>query len=232
MKWMFLVITGLFSLTFFSDTFAFLFFSPTYDITAQKALSLKKSDFSGNIDTINEQVLKDALKAYSCARKRGLDSKEVLTVIDYSKPAVEPRLWVIDLKHLHVKYNELVAHGEHSGDMTATKFSNTEGTHESSIGTFLTANKYYGHNGIAVRLKGLEPGFNDNAMHRAIVIHGANYVSAQRVVTEGRIGRSFGCPAIPKGDAKKTVNAIKNGTLVFAYGNDNYWLKHSSYLHC
>lgn len=232
MKRIFLIITGLISLTLFTNAFAFLFFAPTYDITAQKALSLKKSDFSGDIDGMNEQVLEDALKAYSCARKRGLDKKEMLTVIDYSKPAVEPRLWVIDLKHLHVKYNELVAHGENSGDMTATKFSNQEGTHESSIGTYLTANSYYGHDGIALRLQGLEPGFNDNAMSRAIVIHGAKYVSEQRVMNEGRIGRSFGCPAVPKGDAKKTINAIKNGTLVFAYGDDNYWLKHSSYLHC
>ena len=229
MKRILVVLIGLFG---FSNAFAFLFFSPSYDITAQKALSLKKSDFSGNIQRLNEQVLKDALTAYSCARKRGLDKKEMLTIIDYSKPAVEPRLWVIDLRHLHVKYNELVAHGEHSGDMTAIHFSNQDGTHESSLGTFLTGQVYTGHNGIALRLQGLEPGFNDNAMSRAIVIHGAYYVSAQRVLVEGRIGRSFGCPAIPQKYAKKTINAIKDGTLVFAYGNDNYWLKHSSYLHC
>ena len=211
---------------------AFPFFQKTYDITPQKALTLDTSDLSGNTNDLDNNVFKYALKAYSCARKRGMDKQEMLTIIDYSKPAVEPRLWVIDLKHLHVKYAELVAHGENSGDMVGKYFSNKVGSHESSIGTFLTEETYDGHNGLTLRLKGLEPGINDNAMTRYIVLHGAKYVSQNRVINEGRIGRSFGCPAIPKNMAKPTINAIKNGTILFAYAPEKSWLKHSSLLHC
>jgi len=208
------------------------FHHKTYDITPEKALVLDKSDLSGKTKYLNNDVLHKALTAYACARKKGLDNKELLTVIDYSIPGTRPRLWVIDLKHLHVKYNELVAHGERSGGMVATRFSNVDGSHESSVGTYLTANAYYGHDGYALRLKGLEPGYNDHAYSRAIVMHGAAYVSAGRIIKYGHIGVSFGCPAIPKKMVMPTINMIKNGTLLFAYGNDQDWLKHSKYLHC
>lgn len=213
--------------------FAFPFFGyPTYDVTPEKALTLNKSNFSGKVKNIDDNVLHYALQAYSCARKKGLDSQEMLTVIDYSKPAVEPRLWVIDLKHLNVKYAELVAHGEKSGDMVGERFSNLSGSHESSIGVFLTDRTYDGQHGLALRLRGLEPGFNNNAYNRSIVLHGADYVSEQRVVREGRIGRSFGCPAVPQNMAKPTINAIKEGSILFVYAPDPQWLKHSAYLHC
>ncbi|MAZ39937.1 MAG: hypothetical protein CMF49_07430 [Legionellales bacterium] len=214
------------------STFAFPFFQKSYNVTAEKALTLNKSDLSGDDKNLDNNVFKYALKAYACARKRGMDKQEMLTIIDYSKPAVEPRLWVIDLKHLHVKYAELVAHGEKSGDMVGKYFSNQSGSHESSIGTFLTKSTYDGHNGLTLRLEGLEPGINDHAMSRYIVLHGANYVSENRVMREGRIGRSFGCPAIPKRMAKPTINAIKNGTILFAYAPQSSWLKHSAFLHC
>lgn len=215
-----------------TQAWAWWVFGPAYDITPSKALNLNLNDFSGKKQNLNPYVLTLGLKAYACARQRGYDRQEVLTIIDYSLPAVEPRMWVIDLRHLRIKYNELVAHGEKSGDMVGKYFSNDMNSHESSLGVFLTANSYNGKDGYALRLKGLEPGYNDNALRRAIVFHGADYVSANRVMSRGQLGRSWGCPALAKNMARPTIDTIKDGTLVFAYAPQGGYLRHSEYLHC
>lgn len=230
---LFTLFLGAITLLFAQSSFAFLFFSPSYDITPDKALNITKANLSGNTNNLDANVLQYALKAYSCARKKGLDNKQVLTIIDYSKPSTQQRMWVIDLKHLRVKYAELVAHGEKSGDMVAKYFSNSFESHQSSLGLFVTGDTYnMKNNGLALRLVGLEPGVNDNAMKRGIVIHGADYVNPNRVIRQGQLGRSFGCPAVPKNMISPTVNTIKEGTLVFAYAPQSAWLKHSPYLHC
>ena len=133
--------------------------------------------FSG-ARSLNDTVLRLALNAAACARTIGAVTNErLLTVIDYSRASTEPRLWVLDLEREQVLFEELVAHGRGSGDNFATRFSNAEGSHQTSLGLFRTADTYVGSNGYSLRLDGLETGVNDRARERAIVMHGAPYVS-------------------------------------------------------
>jgi hypothetical protein len=164
-------------------------------------------------------VLDAALAAYASAIKQGAVTRtSLLTVIDYSLPSTQPRLWVLDLKRARVLYRELVAHGKGSGDNLATEFSNDQGSLMSSLGLFVTDEAYMGKNGYSMRLRGLEPGLNDHAYDRAIVMHGADYVSKAVADAAGRLGRSWGCPAVRAGVARKLINTIKDGTVMYVYG--------------
>lgn len=154
----------------------------------------------------------------------------ILSVIDYSKPSTEPRLWVFDVDQRQLLFHELVAHGRNSGANLATRFSNTPGSLESSLGTFVTDGTYTGHNGYSLRLKGVDGQFNDNAESRAIVIHGASYVSPSFAESQGRIGRSFGCPAVRQGVAHQLIDTIRDHSVVFAYYPDQNWLQGSRML--
>src|SRR5262249_52621298 len=149
----------------------------------------------------------------------------ILTVIDYSLPSTEPRLWVFDLESGRLLFRELVAHGVGSGDNLATRFSNLDGTRESSLGIFRTGDAYEGKNGYSLRLHGLEAGTNDQAFARTIVMHGAWYVSREHAERYSRLGRSWGCPAVPVAVAKPIIDAIRDGTLLFAYYPEPEWLR-------
>src|SRR6185436_17336428 len=151
-------------------------------------------------------------------------------VIDYSKPSSEKRLWVFDLTKGALMYEELVAHGQGSGSALPTIFSNEEDTHRSSLGLFVTDTTYVGKNGYSLRLDGLDAGVNDHARDRAIVMHGAPYVSEEFIKANGRLGRSWGCPAIRNDVAREIIDRIKGGGLVFAYYPDAEWLKSSKFL--
>jgi hypothetical protein len=179
---------------------------------------------------INDKVLRLSLMAYQKARQRGLDQKEVLTVIDFSKPSSEKRLWVFDLKRNKMLYNTWVAHGKNSGGTFATSFSNRPGSLKSSIGVFVTADPYIGNNGYSLRLKGLEPGINDNAYKRSVVVHGATYANEDVIKRNGAPGRSWGCPAVSRALSRPIINTIKQNTVLFAYYPDNKWLSHSQFL--
>lgn len=179
---------------------------------------------------IDAHVLKVALTAYINARNLGLDQKQLLTVIDYSKPSTERRLWVIDLKNDRVLFNTWVSHGKNSGQLTPTSFSNQPGSLKSSIGVFMTRDPYIGGNGYSLRLAGLEQGINDNAFRRDIVLHGAWYVNPDTIKRNGQIGRSWGCPAVAKNKARPIIDAIKNRTLVLMYYPDRKWLRKSTFL--
>jgi hypothetical protein len=181
--------------------------------------------------SLDSGVLRLALNAASCARDAGgVAKEELLTIIDYSKASTEPRLWVLDLESERVLFEELVAHGRGSGDNFATRFSNDDGSHQTSLGLFRTADTYVGSNGYSLRLDGLEPGVNDRARERAIVMHGAAYVNAAMSRTVGRLGRSWGCPALRPAIARTVIDTIKEGSLVFAYYPDREWLKGSRFL--
>lgn len=181
-------------------------------------------------DNLGANVLQVGLTAYQNARARGLDSRKMLTIIDYSQPSTAKRMWVIDLARQRVLFNTLVAHGKNSGDNYATNFSNSPSSEESSLGVFLTGNTYSGKHGISMRLLGLERGFNSNAYARAIVMHSADYVSEGGIFSRGRIGRSWGCPALDPRVEPKIVNTIKDGTLIVAYYPSHDWLSHSQFL--
>jgi hypothetical protein len=180
----------------------------------------------------NPTVLALALQAADCARRQGQSAVTRLAVIDYSLPSTRPRLWVFDLDRVALLFEELVAHGKGTGERLATRFSNVEGSKMSSLGLFRTGGTYNGANGYSLRLEGLEPGFNDRAEPRAIVMHGAPYVSQTLAERFGRLGRSWGCPAVRREVARPVIDALKGGSLLFAYYPDQRWLHESRYLSC
>lgn len=184
-----------------------------------------------NIEGPRPQVVDLALSAASCAIRSGMvDQPKTLTIIDYSKSSTERRLWVMDFADGSMLRHELVAHGQGSGGDVANVFSNTPDSHQSSLGLFVTADTYVGKNGYSLRLDGLDTGFNDRARERAIVIHGAPYVSERVAKAQGRLGRSWGCPALGDDVARDVIEEIKGGNLVFAYYPDQSWLNGSPLL--
>jgi L,D-transpeptidase catalytic domain len=178
------------------------------------------------------EVLDLALEAYQCGRAQGYFQQPTLTVIDYSLPSTEKRLWVIDLQRRRILFNELVAHGLKTGDSMAYAFSNRVGSKQSSIGLFRTDETYFGKHGFSLRLSGLESGVNDQARDRAIVMHGADYVSRQHIATWGKLGRSWGCPALDAAVSPRIIDRIQGGSAVFAYYPERGWLDSSPFLHC
>jgi hypothetical protein len=180
---------------------------------------------------LDAEVFELAFSAATCAVRAGsAPAPATLTVIDYSKPSTEKRLWVFDMRSREVLYEELVAHGEGTGELFSTAFSNDPGTHRSSLGLFVTEETYIGQNGYSLRLNGLDRGFNDRARERAIVMHGAAYVSEAFAEARGRLGRSWGCPALRASVARQVIDRVKGGSLLFAYYPDQQWLKSSKYL--
>ncbi len=159
-----------------------------------------------------------------------LKKKELITIIDFSKPSSEKRLYVVDLKTKKLLFFTLVAHGRNSGDLCADLFSNEEGSLKSSLGFFITAETYTGGNGYSLRLDGLEKNINDNARNREIVIHGADYVSEEFIKKYGRLGRSWGCPALPPALSHEIIDTIAGGSCLFIYASDSFYIANSTFL--
>ncbi len=176
---------------------------------------------------LNYDVFKTALNGYNKIDGR---KKELLTIIDYSKPSTEKRFFVIDMDKKELLVYSHVSHGKNSGGNIATSFSNKVSSNKSSLGFFLTENTYMGGNGYSLVLNGLEKGINDKAKDRYIVIHGADYANPKIAKSQGRLGRSLGCPALPKDISKQAIDMIKNGSVLFVYGNDTNYLERSNYV--
>jgi len=185
-----------------------------------------------NTPGLNKQVLQRALQAFQCAVTSGIKAPKRLAVIDFSLPSDKERLWIFDLDEGSLLLNDLVAHGKNSGNRISQYFSNKVDSHQSSIGLFQTNETYSGKHGYSLRLDGLEPGVNDRARERAIVIHGADYVDPKWIESHGRIGRSYGCPAVRLGVVREVIDNLKGGQLLFIYYPDQQWLHSSSYLNC
>lgn len=178
-------------------------------------------------------VLALGLATMQCAQLHGVgESARRLAIIDYSRSSLTPRLWVFDLTRDKLLYHEVVAHGQGSGGDVPDHFSNQEGSHASSLGLFVTRKTYEGKNGYSLRMDGLEPGFNDAAMSRAIVIHGADYVNPDAGEQQGRLGRSWGCPALRPDVAGNVIDVLKEGQFVFSYYPERDWLLHSALAQC
>jgi hypothetical protein len=180
----------------------------------------------------NPKVIELAVSAIDCATSHGMARSDRLAVIDYSLPSTQPRLWVFDLNQRKLLYRELVAHGRNSGENYPQHFSNSLGSLQSSLGLFRTLDTYSGSNGYSLRMDGLEEGVNDKALERAIVMHGAPYVNDNIVRSQGRLGRSWGCPALRSGVAKQVIDTLKGGQFIFSYYPDREWLASSRYLNC
>ncbi|MDP2227657.1 MAG: murein L,D-transpeptidase catalytic domain family protein [Moraxellaceae bacterium] len=180
----------------------------------------------------NPAVITLAVQALQCATANGSAAPEKLAVIDYSLPSSQRRLWVFDIGSGALLFHELVAHGRNSGEDATTHFSNTPDSRATSFGLFRTEGTYKGSNGYSLRLAGLESGVNDKAMERAIVMHGAPYVNEEVVQKLGRLGRSWGCPAVRAGIAVQMIDTLKGGQLLFSYYPDKAWLASSRFLNC
>ena len=181
---------------------------------------------------LTQEVLQMALTANECVKSKGLNKKNKLTILDYSLPSTKKMFWVLDLNKDKVIYSICAAHGRNSGNNFTFTFSNKTMSLQSSIGVFITGDTYFGKHGLSLELFGQEEGFNSNAHKRRAVIHVASYVTENFARDHGRIGRSWGCPALHPKFAKPVINEISNGTVLFSYFPNKAWLQKSEYLHC
>jgi hypothetical protein len=188
---------------------------------------VKLADF-GLGRTIFELAIKGLKKLES---KGKLQNPTIVTIADYSQSSNKKRLYVIDLQNKKLLYNTYVAHGRNTGEEYAKSFSNKEGSLKSSLGFFITEHPIIGsHTGFSLMIDGVEKGFNDNAVKRAIIVHGADYANENYIKKYGRLGRSWGCPALPADLSKLIIETIKGGTCLFIYNPDNNYICRSSLL--
>jgi hypothetical protein len=181
-----------------------------------------------NDPSLNPDALTQALKGYNLLRFKNVTANNsILTIIDYSKSSDAQRFFVIDVSKGSILFKSLVAHGKNSGTKYADSFSNKKCSYKSSIGFFLTGDTYYGKHGLSLRLTGLEKDINDNAMDRAIVIHSASYVNEEFIKNHGRLGRSYGCPALPQENYENIINTIRDKICLFIYYPDKDYLLES-----
>jgi hypothetical protein len=173
---------------------------------------------------LDKEIFANALESLE---EMDYPNEDIVSIIDFSKPSTEKRLFIIDLKKQELLHHTLVAHGKNTGLNVASSFSNRKGSNQSSLGLYRTGESYQGKHGYSLRLDGLEKGFNDNARSRAVVIHSAWYVSEDFVKKHGRLGRSFGCPALPLDESKEIIDLIKGGSCLYIYANDSQYLDNS-----
>ena len=183
-----------------------------------------KLDLTG----LSRQAFDYAKNGWEKLKSQGkLLNQSVIAIVDFSQPSSQKRLYVLDMNNYKVLYNTLVAHARNSGRETASYFSNKPSSYKSSPGFYITGDTYTGSNGYSLRLDGIEKGINDNALSRAIVMHGADYVNESFIASKGYIGRSQGCPAVPLKNAKAIINTLKNGACLYIYTPDQKYLAHS-----
>lgn len=210
----------------------------TETTTSEKATTVSSSEALYKSITfevgheLNEEVFFKALTGFENLKKAGLLNQDahLLTVCDFSMSSNTKRLWVIDTEEKKVLFNSLVAHGKNTGEEFATNFSNTNSSLQSSLGFYITDATYNGDNGYSLRLLGMDKGFNDAAYKRAIVMHGADYVSEDFAAVHKRIGRSWGCPAVPRDLTQPIINTIKGRNCLFIYYPDQNYLSKSEWL--
>lgn len=222
-------------LLFISNSTTNLFFSETKAKSEIKVAKVIKITAESNAESVynnlnsnqfslpNLESFTEALKGFNLLKEKGLVSKNILTLIDFSMSSNAKRLWVIDLTTNKILYNSLVAHGRNTGDEFAKSFSNSAESYKSSLGFYATGEIYSGKHGKSLRLDGLEKGINSNARDRAVVIHGANYVSNSFIQNNKRLGRSLGCPALPMNLSNEIIQTIKDKSCLFIYfPSDSY----------
>lgn len=190
---------------------------PANDIIKTNVESIYKNLIVNNYILPKMESFKMAMNGYFLLKEKGIIQKDILTIVDYSLSSNENRLWVIDLKKNSIIFQSLVAHGRNSGNEFAATFSNKPESYKSSLGFYLTGETYFGKHGYSLRLDGLDKGVNNNARDRAIVVHGADYVSESFIKQNGRLGRSLGCLALSQELTKEVIDTIKNKSCLFVY---------------
>jgi L,D-transpeptidase-like protein len=231
---------------FLTIALSFLFFPPRYIEKGNVSLKTKNTiinhafitDSKVIYDTLqlstiglSEKAFDYAYKGYQrLVKKQRLANPGILVICDFSQSSNKKRLYVLDLANNKVLMTSYVAHGRGSGAEYAMRFSNRSRSHQSSLGFYTTSSTYYGEHGLSLRLQGLEPGFNNLAMRRNIVIHGAAYISDEYLNTNKFMGRSYGCPAVPKDECAEIIDLIKNGSCFFVYHPTKRYLQTSKIL--
>jgi hypothetical protein len=175
-------------------------------------------------------VFEKAISGYMKLEESGKVANPLLTVIDFNLSSTKKRMWILNMDTKEVLFNTFVAHGKNTGVEFAKNFSNKENSHQSSLGFYVTGETYYGKNGLSLFIDGMEKGFNSNARKRYVVIHGADYAEPEFIQRIGRLGRSYGCPAVPNKIAKELINKIKGKSVVYIHKNDENYIEKSTYL--
>ena len=209
------------------------------EITVEGSVSFSEED---EIDRIYESFLSlntampardvfaNGMKGYNKLKDEGKIQNEILTIVDFGKTSTEKRMWILDMNTQKVLFNTYVAHGKNTGVNKALKFSNTPNSFQSSLGFYVTAETYYGKNGLSLFIDGMEKGFNSKARERYVVIHGADYATESFIKRNGRLGRSYGCPAVPQEISKEIIDLIKGQSALFIYHPNQKYLQNSEYL--
>lgn len=203
--------------------------------TAMKSKVEEKMPLYDSLDLgalgLSRQAFEYALMGFNNLLDAGKIKKDnLLSILDFSLPSGKKRLFVIDLATGQLVFNTYAAHGRNSGTSVATKFSNKMNSYQSSLGFYITGDTYTGKHGTSLRLQGEEKGINDNALARGIVMHSASYVDESIIASQGFIGRSQGCPALPGNVYKDVIDKIKNGSCLFLYSPDKFYTSHSKFI--
>ena len=196
-------------------------------ITEKKSGYIELYNDFGLNETVQFEAFEQAMQGLE---KINAKNKNIITIIDFTLPSTDKRMVVLDLAKKQVLFHTIVSHGRNSGEKYATTFSNRHGSYQSSLGFYLTEKTYFGANGYSLRLDGLEKGINDQARPRAVVIHGADYCSQEIINSTGRLGRSYGCPALPRDINEEVINTIKNGTLLYIYADNKEYMASSQFI--
>ncbi|MDT0684911.1 murein L,D-transpeptidase catalytic domain family protein [Autumnicola psychrophila] len=207
------------------------------ELVVTEALSFKEEvaityeNFSkNNLNLPTLDVFEKGMKGYYKLKEEGAVTKKILTIVDFNLSSSKKRMWILDMENKEVLFHTYTSHGKNTGGEFAKKFSNTLNSLQSSLGFYVTGETYYGRNGLSLFIDGKEKGFNSNARKRYVVIHGADYATPNFIKKHGRLGRSYGCPAVPNSLAKELINTIKGESVVYIHKNSSDYLKKSSYL--
>lgn len=180
-----------------------------------------------NASVPNLESFKNGMIGYYKLADKNLIDKEILTIIDFSLSSKKERMWVMDMSKNKILYHTVVSHGRNTGNEFATKFSNKKNSKQSSLGFFITGETYFGKNGLSLFIDGMEKQFNSNARERYVVIHGAKYANPSAIKNLGRLGRSYGCPALPTAISQEIIDLIKNKSVLYIYSDDKTYAKNS-----
>ena len=200
----------------------------TENLGIEEEISLLYKAFSDNNTSIpSPESFSNGMKGYYKLLDQGLVKKEILTIIDFNLSSTQKRMWVLDMKNNEVLIHSVVSHGKNTGGEFATQFSNTLNSLQSSLGFYVTGETYMGGNGYSLFIDGMEKEFNSRARERYVVIHGAAYANPESIKNMGRLGRSYGCPAVPTAITKEFIDTIKDKSVVYIHSNDKKYAEKS-----
>ncbi len=198
------------------------------NLTVEEEIVQVYTDFVENNTSVPDlDSFKNGMRGYYKLSDQNAFEKNILTIIDFTLSSTKKRMWVLDMTNNKVLFNTVVAHGKNTGGEFATKFSNTVNSLQSSLGFYVTGETYFGKNGYSMFIDGMEKQFNSKARERYVVVHGASYANPSFVNKLGRLGRSYGCPALPTAVNDDIINVIKNKSVIYIHSTDKTYLKNS-----